>query len=75
MMRHAWVKAFFSEFCNDIFVELILLSYFNVRNCFDICFPYFEFNNILEAREMHFLSMLETIFYKILLKQIEKVRR
>ncbi|KAM0904344.1 hypothetical protein ACQ4PT_018059 [Festuca glaucescens] len=47
-----WIKAFFSEFPK---CDMLLNNHSEVFNSY-----------ILEAREMPFLSMLETIFYKIL---------
>ncbi|KAM0917303.1 hypothetical protein ACQ4PT_009611 [Festuca glaucescens] len=53
-----WVKAFFSDFPK---CEMLLNNHSEVFNSY-----------ILEAREMAFLSMLETIFYKILQRQERK---
>ncbi|KAM0860075.1 hypothetical protein ACQ4PT_046746 [Festuca glaucescens] len=55
-----WVKAFFSDFPK---CEMLLNNHSEVFNSY-----------ILEAREMAFLSMLETIFYKILQRQESKQR-
>ncbi|KAM0902373.1 hypothetical protein ACQ4PT_019399 [Festuca glaucescens] len=55
-----WVKAFFSDFPK---CEMLLNNHSEVFNSYS-----------LEAREMAFLSMLETIFYKILQRQESKQR-
>jgi hypothetical protein len=52
LVPNTWVKAFFSEFPK---CDMLLNNHSEVFNSY-----------ILEAREMPFLSMLETIFYKIL---------
>jgi hypothetical protein len=55
-----WIKSFFSEFPK---CDMLLNNHSEVFNSY-----------ILEAREMFFLSMLETIFYKIL-QRIETKQR
>jgi hypothetical protein len=50
LIPNTWVKAFFSEFVK---CDMLLNNHSEVFNSY-----------ILEAREMPFLSMLETIFYK-----------
>jgi hypothetical protein len=55
-----WIKAFFSEFPK---YDMLLDNHSEVFNSY-----------ILEAREMYFLSMLETIFYKVL-QRIETKQR
>ena len=55
-----WIKAFFSDFPK---CDMLLNNHSEVFNSY-----------ILEAREMFFLSMLETIFYKILQRTESKQR-
>ena len=55
-----WIKTFFSEFPK---CDMLLNNHSEVFNSY-----------ILEAREMPFLSMLETIFYKILQRTETKQR-
>ncbi|KAM0899920.1 hypothetical protein ACQ4PT_020989 [Festuca glaucescens] len=52
LVPNTWIKTFFSEFPK---CDMLLNNHSEVFNSY-----------ILEAREMPFLSMLETIFYKIL---------
>jgi hypothetical protein len=60
LVPNTWVKAFFSEFVK---CDMLLNNHSEVFNSY-----------ILEAREMPFLSMLETIFYKILQRTESKQR-
>lgn len=55
---NTWVKAFFSEFPK---CDMLLNNHSEVFNSY-----------ILEARELPFLSMLETMFYKILQRGVGK---
>ncbi|KAM0842294.1 hypothetical protein ACQ4PT_058448 [Festuca glaucescens] len=57
---NTWVKAFFSDFPK---CDMLLNNHSEVFNSY-----------ILEAREMPFLSMLETIFYKLLQRNETKER-
>ena len=57
-----------------IILVMIMHSFYNSHNLIYSCFFSFEISYILDAREMPFLSILETIFYK-LLKRIESKQR
>jgi hypothetical protein len=60
LVPSTWIKAFFSDFPK---CDMLLNNHSEVFNSY-----------ILEAREMPFLSMLETIFYKILQRIYTKQR-
>jgi hypothetical protein len=60
LVPNTWIKTFFSEFPK---CDMLLNNHSEVFNSY-----------ILEAREMPFLSMLETIFYKILQRTETKQR-
>ena len=60
LVPNTWIKAFFSEFPK---CDMLLNNHSEVFNSY-----------IIDAREMPFLSMLETIFYKIL-KRIESKQK
>ncbi|KAM0830027.1 hypothetical protein ACQ4PT_066494 [Festuca glaucescens] len=60
LVPNTWIKAFFSDFPK---CDMLLNNHSEVFNSY-----------ILEAREMAFLSMLETIFYKIMQRHEGKQR-
>jgi transposase-like protein len=60
LVPNTCIKAFFNDFP---MCDMILNNHSEVFN-----------SNILEAREMHFLSMLETLFYNIIQRTESKQR-